>query len=669
MNYPLISEYIEAIKSAEDNFEELSYLRPVLGDDGLPVMTSGNFAVVFKMKDEQSGKLYAVKCFTKEQERRSESYKLIAEELEFVESDYLVPIKFYEDELFVDTNVSEDDEFSVLLMEWVEGKTLDIYLRENLDDKYALEMLAYRFSNLAQWLISKPFAHGDLKPDNILVRQDGTLVLVDYDGMYVPAMNGQKARELGSPDYRHPQRTEDDFDEHIDDFPLVSILLSLKGISNNPSLIEEYSAADRLLFSEKDYFEIGNSAVMKELLLLNDKDITTIIGLFLSVLSSVRLSNLSIQPFFSCTLFSEADSAISHTKYTQELVSIVTQQDLEGAWIDEYGVTYSEDGKKLLKGAPISKYKIRDNTEVICDNAFNEALNNKYIFDEDNHEYEYIGERLEEIIIPHSVKHIGKKAFYGCKMLVDIFLPNAIEEIGAFAFRYTNFGVIPCRNLNLKRIHGPIDDFDDIICSPFFHYEDGILYNKEKNIIFSSDICYGLGESSDDGIDHTYELQEKPKWSKSEFKCERSTQDIFGYELDVSDYYEVIDLNIPDSIIEIGDYAFCGSEGIRSIRLPKSIETIGEGAFAISSLEELYISNPNLIININMFGNARPKLFVPKGFVNKFILMLESKDDDYVKVFGWEGGIYELDGKATNDDSNKDNDDFEDALFNFFNHQ
>ena len=60
MNYPLISEYLESIKSAEDNFEELSYLKPVLGDDGLPVMTSGNYAVVFKMKDEQSGKFYAV---------------------------------------------------------------------------------------------------------------------------------------------------------------------------------------------------------------------------------------------------------------------------------------------------------------------------------------------------------------------------------------------------------------------------------------------------------------------------------------------------------------------------------------------------------------------------------------------------------------------------------
>ena len=50
MNYPLISEYVEAIKAAEDNFDQLKHLRPVLGEDGEPVMTSCNFAVVFKMK-------------------------------------------------------------------------------------------------------------------------------------------------------------------------------------------------------------------------------------------------------------------------------------------------------------------------------------------------------------------------------------------------------------------------------------------------------------------------------------------------------------------------------------------------------------------------------------------------------------------------------------------
>ena len=51
-DYPLISDYIEAIKAAEDNFEQLKHLRPVLGVDGNPVISSGNFAVVFKMKDE-----------------------------------------------------------------------------------------------------------------------------------------------------------------------------------------------------------------------------------------------------------------------------------------------------------------------------------------------------------------------------------------------------------------------------------------------------------------------------------------------------------------------------------------------------------------------------------------------------------------------------------------
>lgn len=295
MNYPLISEYIESIKLAEDNFDELSYLRPVLDADGQPVMSSGNFAVVFKMKDERDGKLYAVKCFLKEQEGRAESYKLIAEELEFVSSNYLTPIKYFEKELFVDTKNSDENEFPVLLMDWVEGKTLDKYLRENLGDKYALETLAYRFSQLAQWLMPQPFAHGDLKPDNILVREDGTLVLVDYDGMYVPAMKGQKARELGSPDFRHPSRTEGDFDEHIDDFSLVTILLSLKTISVNPALLEEYGATDRLIFSEMDYCSLSECEKIAKLLALNNLDINRLLGLLLLVYSEDDLSNVSFK--------------------------------------------------------------------------------------------------------------------------------------------------------------------------------------------------------------------------------------------------------------------------------------------------------------------------------------------------------------------------------------
>ncbi len=295
MNYPLISEYIESIKSAEDNFEELANLRPVLSADGEPVLTSGNFAVVFKMMDVETGKFYALKCFTKEQEGRGEAYHQIAEELKEVESPYLISIQYFEKELFVDTDQTTETEFPVLLMDWVEGKTLDKYLHENLDDRYEREMLVYNFSNLAQWLIPQPFAHGDIKPDNILVRFDGSLVLVDYDGMYVPSMRGEKARELGSPDFRHPLRTENDFDEHIDDFSLVSIFISLIAISKFPHLLKEYGAKDRLLFSERNYFDIENNPVIIKLFKLDEINVHVLLSIFISLCR--RLFSFTIPKF------------------------------------------------------------------------------------------------------------------------------------------------------------------------------------------------------------------------------------------------------------------------------------------------------------------------------------------------------------------------------------
>ena len=265
MNYPLISDYIESIKSAEDNFNELGYLRPVLGDDGLPVMTSGNFAVVLKMKDVKTGKFYALKCFTKEQEGRAEAYREITKELENVSSPYILSIRYLEKELFVDTDQTTETEFPVLLMDWVDGKPLDKYLRENIESKFIIETLLENFYQLSEWLISQPFAHGDLKPDNILVKSDGTLILVDYDGMYVSAMKGQKSREIGSPDFCHPHRSEDFFNEHIDDFSILSILLSLCIVFIDKNYLARYGAEDRLLFSKNDYSNIHRSNIFNDI--------------------------------------------------------------------------------------------------------------------------------------------------------------------------------------------------------------------------------------------------------------------------------------------------------------------------------------------------------------------------------------------------------------------
>ena len=320
MQYPLISEYVRAIQDASNNLDKLAHLVPVLDDHGEPYRSSGAFAVVFKMKNEQTGKCYALKCFTEEQEGRAEAYRQIADELEFVDSSYITSVKYLDKEIFVDSSC-EEDEFPVLLMDWIDGETMETYIAENYQDNYTMAMLCYRFCKMAVWLRSLPFAHGDIKPDNIMVRPDGTLTLVDYDGMFVPAMKGQKSPTIGTKDFSHPLRTVDDFDETIDDFALASIALSLKAISLKPSLLDEYGAADRLLFSAEDYRDLSKSKVLAALQeLMNDEEVNTLLSLFLLaktkknlVMCSLRLLEVS-KPIISQEyniMLQEADKIIN----------------------------------------------------------------------------------------------------------------------------------------------------------------------------------------------------------------------------------------------------------------------------------------------------------------------------------------------------------------------
>lgn len=322
MIYPTISEYVEAIKCAEDNFATLTNLRSVLDDDGNPIMSSGNFAVVFKMQDIETKEFFAVKCFTREQKGREEAYLLISEELANIKTEastsaklsYLVDIRFLNKELYVDSNTSADSEFPVLLMNWVEGEPLDRIIKRYIDTgnsflKSKIKNLALGFLDFALWMINLPIAHGDIKPDNILVRDDGSLVLVDYDGLFVPKMRGQKARELGSPSYRHPSRTINIFNEHIDDFSLCIIAFSIAAISiNKDTYNKEFEEA--LVFSDKDFLEFCNPNILSKIgLVLHDKLCSS---LFAAIIMLLNNPNTSID-------FNELFDIQSYASYSNPL--------------------------------------------------------------------------------------------------------------------------------------------------------------------------------------------------------------------------------------------------------------------------------------------------------------------------------------------------------------
>lgn len=461
MQYPLISEYLAAIQDAHDNLDKLNHLVPVLDKHGEPYRSSGAFAVVFKMKDEQTGKCYALKCFTEEQEGRAEAYRQIAEELEFVDSPYITSVKYLEKELFVDCNC-EDDEFPVLLMDWIEGETMETFIAENYTDSYEMSMLCYRFCKMAAWLRSQSFAHGDIKPDNIIVRPDGTLTLVDYDGMFVPAMKGQKSPTIGTKDFSHPLRTIDDFDETIDDFALASIALSLKAISLDSSLLQSYGASDRLLFSATDYLDLSKSKIFAALLsLLADVEARTLLSMFLLASAQKNLSMCSFRLF-----------GLQKPKEKEVWSTEVTEENLKNAIEDEYGVKYSKDWKRLLKaktlvlGGVYGVYSIRKGVKVIAKDAFRSnifltsinipegitsigsgAFSNCGSLKTINipkgvtsiGDYAFSGcSSLMSIIIPNSVTNIGDSAFYGCDSLTSIIIPKSVTGIGNCAFYNCN---------------------------------------------------------------------------------------------------------------------------------------------------------------------------------------------------------------------------------------
>ena len=603
MQYPLISEYVKAIQDAGDNLDKLAYLTPVLDDHGEPYRSSGAFAVVFKMQDKSTGKYYALKCFTEEQEGRADAYRQIADELDMVDSSYITSVKYMEKELFVDSQC-EEDEFPVLLMDWVEGETMEAYIAAYYHNQSAMSMLCYRFGKMAAWLRSQSFAHGDIKPDNIIIRPDGSLSLVDYDGMFVPAMKGSKSPTIGTKDFCHPLRTIDDFDETIDDFSLASIALSLKAISMKSTLLDIYGASDRLLFSENDYRNPSNSKVISALQeLICDKDFCTLYSLFMLALARKELSACSFRLFIG-----EKPNIIP--VMNEDLSTETTEEELNEAFVDEWGVKYSKDGRKLLKvprelsGA----YSVKERTRIICNGAFWHCSSLAEIVIPAS--VTSIGDRaffrcgsLSDIVIPASVTSIGRTAFSGCGSLSSIVIPSSVSSIGDGAFSgcgSLSSIVIPasvtsignrtfsgCGSLSSIVIPPSITSIGEGAFSGCGFLSSIVIPDSVTNIgngafnncaslqylsIPKSVICLN-GNPFADWNGRLECLSPNFIYEDDVLFCKSRSKIISFRNKNIESYV------IPSSVTSIGDWAFYGCDSLSEVVIPSSVTSIGDRAF------------------------------------------------------------------------------------------
>lgn len=286
--WPSPSDYQDTVQNPRVAFSD-----PALRDGqvvcdalGLPKPISGSFATVFQV--EYWGRRHAVRCFLRHVPDIAQRYAAISTYLQPISMPYMVGFRFLAQGIRL-----RGEWFPVLKMDWLEGERLDVYVGRHLNDAAALLKLARQFVQLADALRQAQIAHGDLQHGNLLV-VNHRLRLLDYDGMFVPALTGRGSNELGQPNYQHPSRSARDYGPHIDNFSVWVITLSLLGLALDPTLRSGFSSGSEFLLLQQSDFV--NPSASQALSALQQSNYAILRSLTLSFIPFLFASDLRLIP-------------------------------------------------------------------------------------------------------------------------------------------------------------------------------------------------------------------------------------------------------------------------------------------------------------------------------------------------------------------------------------
>ena len=258
MALPRLGQYQIALQHPATAFAdpELKAAVVELTPMGLPRVISGGFALTYHLKHGR--KEWAVRCFHREASELQRRYRAISEMIATAPSGPFVPAEYQANGVLV-----EGAWYPITKMPWLAAVPINHYIETNLEQR-TLAKLVGQFRALVEQLHALGVAHGDLQHGNILVDAFGNLKLVDYDGMFVPALRGLAANESGHVNYQHPQRAIQ-FDATLDRFSAIVIHVALTALAADPSLWHRHSNGENLLFKRADFDDPEASALFTEL--------------------------------------------------------------------------------------------------------------------------------------------------------------------------------------------------------------------------------------------------------------------------------------------------------------------------------------------------------------------------------------------------------------------
>ena len=265
MPYPSLDHYQSAVQNPKVAFRDPSLQCGEVGKDplGIPEPYGGGFAYTYSFRS--NGNAFAVRCFKGANQKRQQRYNAISTWMRSTPRPYWVSFDYQPTGISVGGNT-----YPIVKMDWAKGLSLGAYVYKHHSDAAKMRALQDQFAKLASDFEKIGCAHGDLQNGNVLVGSNGTLILIDYDGLYVPGMQQGDGDEIGIAHFQHPSRTEKLFGPRMDRFAFAVIWLSLESLSRKPDLYDRYGTSDNIIFSAADYVQWSSSAVVRELLAIKE---------------------------------------------------------------------------------------------------------------------------------------------------------------------------------------------------------------------------------------------------------------------------------------------------------------------------------------------------------------------------------------------------------------
>ncbi len=185
---------------------------------------------------------------------------------------------------------------------------------------------------------------------------------------------------------------------------------------------------------------------------------------------------------------------------------------------------------------------------------------------------------LEKVVIQDGIVSIGKFAFYSCIDLYSVTLPYTLMNVDSMAFYY-------CNRLSSVRYNGTLNqwasiDFNGITANPLYYAWDLYINNE---IVTDIVLEPGITEIKPYVFPNI-------RFLESTVIPEGVTK-IGAYAF----YYSGINtVDIPNTVTEIGECAFCGCACLTSVTISKNVTSIGELAFSkCTSLAAINVDSQN----------------------------------------------------------------------------